>query len=936
MSRKDQQNLTEPTKKGERGSGRQVLHFQSGNFNARAEVKASKEALQSTGVSSLMAMMMDKQKDLQNRALDSHSKAEGALLEMAKEGQDAGQDVSMVMGNDDLGVSIEEIAPKAIKLRPPTIRRKKAAPTKDQPEREGVNQPKQHKEPVLSEVKAQKNISAQNRPKRNEPSKEKPGVLDLFNEKLTYSALKHFRKRYKVKDAIKQDAIALKKSLLALLFPKDTAKQKTLLNDTPEALRLAVEELLTPSSNYDSDEEECEEEEDFVNFSGTGAIHLMSALGYQDLMGLFFEKGMANVGEKHKTGLTPLHAAVLYRRTNIVKYLVEEKKAQYTVTLPIIYTIHGVEKAIQSTALDLAIILGHSEIVHYAIDKESALFDMKSNMGNILHTAIYARQIESLRILLAYLAENTTGGDFYNEAISKLFSNQLKAPLTPLSLAAYKNNFKAIALLNRCSQVEKDKKSTSNNTALHYAVLGKSVSAVRMLMELEVDYNVRNGNGNTADAIANERSGQHGKYQIISNIMDDRRRSNEGKKLEPPNFSKTPPENLYFKGGGTKVLAYIGAYEKLIEKLPGMVGKNGSLKRVAGASGGAITAMMVALGIPLEKLSFMENSKAMLGYDFGKSKVKNALSGVKLFSQLLLQARARGQSISALWSCVGLGWIAKLIKGGLKIDGVFKTHRFRDHMDSLIQAQLKADGVDKDTRYGAAFIKNLTFGGLKQLVEDPDPKYSHYRHLYVVTIGIDKVDRQLYRINSEDKEWADIIISDAVVASSSIPGVFVPHELHIKRNGRRIGIEERHVDGGMIRNYYVSIFDSAKYVEPHKKYEKGYNPQRFNKRTLSLSLHQKTVGEQKTAGFMNIGKATMSILTGDLVETAEKANKARTIWIDIGDMGTLDAMAAKKKGKLIASAKKDVVRFFDQYKQSSQSDTQENKSINVIESSLQI
>jgi len=59
----------------------------------------------------------------------------------------------------------------------------------------------------------------------------------------------------------------------------------------------------------------------------------------------------------------------------------------------------------------------------------------------------------------------------------------------------------------------------------------------------------------------------------------------------------TTPESLVFSGGGIKGLAYVGAIKALEEK---QLFQN--VKRFAGASAGAITAALLAIGMGADEL----------------------------------------------------------------------------------------------------------------------------------------------------------------------------------------------------------------------------------------------------------------------------------------------------------------------------------------------
>ena len=75
---------------------------------------------------------------------------------------------------------------------------------------------------------------------------------------------------------------------------------------------------------------------------------------------------------------------------------------------------------------------------------------------------------------------------------------------------------------------------------------------------------------------------------------------------EPARTDDVPVQNLAIKGGGPKGIAYIGALEVLEEK-----GLLNGVKRVSGASAGAITAALLSVGYtPKEIKGFLKEKDA--------------------------------------------------------------------------------------------------------------------------------------------------------------------------------------------------------------------------------------------------------------------------------------------------------------------------------------
>ncbi|WP_375334007.1 patatin-like phospholipase family protein [Candidatus Tisiphia endosymbiont of Xenochironomus xenolabis] len=96
---------------------------------------------------------------------------------------------------------------------------------------------------------------------------------------------------------------------------------------------------------------------------------------------------------------------------------------------------------------------------------------------------------------------------------------------------------------------------------------------------------------------------------------------------------KTPFEYLVFSGGGAKGAIYSGVYSALAES-----GAVGMVKAVAGSSAGAISAAMVACGIPpeeFEKISKETNLKGLLGTQgFSAGPVQIGKDGTPLYGLL--------------------------------------------------------------------------------------------------------------------------------------------------------------------------------------------------------------------------------------------------------------------------------------------------------------
>ena len=107
-------------------------------------------------------------------------------------------------------------------------------------------------------------------------------------------------------------------------------------------------------------------------------------------------------------------------------------------------------------------------------------------------------------------------------------------------------------------------------------------------------------------------------------------------------------------------------------------------------------------------------------------------------------------------------------------------------------------------------------------------------HVIATLITKDK-NPEIKRFASENttQDLEQVIISDAIRASCSIPGVFKPHVIHIKFNGKRIPVKDDgdvYVDGGILYNNPIKLFDLPYY------HLNNVSDTQTNYRTLGVSF----------------------------------------------------------------------------------------------------
>lgn len=354
--------------------------------------------------------------------------------------------------------------------------------------------------------------------------------------------------------------------------------------------------------------------------------------------------------------------------------------------------------------------------------------------------------------------------------------------------------------------------------------------------------------------------------------------------------------NLIFEGGSIKGIAYLGAFKELLKQ-----GLDFSkLQRIGGTSAGAITAVLLSIGCTVEELE--KNLKSINFKDFLDEKsgnVRDALLNVK-------DSYLEGDYLRLILDVLD----PNLEIGSSRVsfsDGLFDGDVIRKWIE---------DKLFEKTGY-----KHLTFAELHSLKEQYPGKY---KDLYVVGINADTGYAQTFSY----EDTPNVIISDAVRISMSIPFVYKTHQVHCKdENGKRI-IDPRFknysfVDGGVTENYPLNLFDNTRYL-----------PEDTQRKLAELGLYGK-ISNPNTLGFRLANKEKKSFYEGmNTVLTKQDANLlsklisvlnnkkdsdhlrtdecSRTIYIDTCNVQTLDFnLTEEQKDLLCESGKQATKMYFD-------------------------
>ena len=226
--------------------------------------------------------------------------------------------------------------------------------------------------------------------------------------------------------------------------------------------------------------------------------------------------------------------------------------------------------------------------------------------------------------------------------------------------------------------------------------------------------------------------------------------------------------DLVLEGGGVKGIGLAGAVSTLARA-------GYSFPRVAGTSAGAVVAaFLVALqraGEPLERLEDVART-----LDYPRLRDRGALG------------RAAGP-------------LARVVDGlSLAFDGgVFEG----DYLRSWVRGALADLGV-------------RTFGDLRQDDEDSSLPVERRYSLLVTASDVSRHrfvrlpwDYALYGLDPDEQE-----VADAVRASASIPFFFEPVTLRSPGAGRSEGSVSTLVDGGVLSNFPVAVFDRTDHRPP--------------------------------------------------------------------------------------------------------------------------
>ncbi len=325
-------------------------------------------------------------------------------------------------------------------------------------------------------------------------------------------------------------------------------------------------------------------------------------------------------------------------------------------------------------------------------------------------------------------------------------------------------------------------------------------------------------------------------------------------------------KNLSLEGGGLRGIAYAGAF-KVLEDNGTMQG----IENVAGSSAGAIAGMMIAIGYKSNEIDSILMSLRFQQFNDGKG-----------------------------------GLIGKY-KRIRKNFGIYKGDRYEKWLREML------------------FIKTgneaLTFKQLHQMKLQSNV----YKDLFCTGTNISKQRLEVFSYNSTP----DFSIATAVRISGGVPLYFTPvvldDSLHKIKVGDTSSYINYYVDGGMLCNYPISMFDSC----THGHHPLLCNDLAFNKETIGIKLERK---EQISSFLKNsieipefnpkkIGDY-LSAFSNLMMETMARKypglenEKGRTIFVDYGNTHSkVKKVSVKNRKMLYQNGMAGAKQFFEIQKQ---------------------
>jgi NTE family protein len=282
------------------------------------------------------------------------------------------------------------------------------------------------------------------------------------------------------------------------------------------------------------------------------------------------------------------------------------------------------------------------------------------------------------------------------------------------------------------------------------------------------------------------------------------------------NSKEQKVKNYIFQGGSVKGLAYLGALDTLESKDI----KLKNIEKIGGTSVGAITAALLSVGFNCESLrdilldmdfeNFLDVENKIAENPFYKMAL-NRFDRNKCFKEvddiykIIGHYRKLSKEIDGPWS-FGFFFLEAYFDKNVKttIHQLYKMYSYLYEKKGLAKGEKLRLWIE-DQIYSQTGKNNLTFKELKELQAKNKEKY---KLLYLIGTNIRTQQSEVFSYDNTP----NLIISDAVRISMSLPVVFQPHQQYEKKGNKRCLASKKdlYIDGGVMDNYPIWLFDDPK------------------------------------------------------------------------------------------------------------------------------
>ncbi len=431
---------------------------------------------------------------------------------------------------------------------------------------------------------------------------------------------------------------------------------------------------------------------------------------------------------------------------------------------------------------------------------------------------------------------------------------------------------------------------------------------------------------------------------------------------------------LVFEGGGGKGATYIGALDALeelsiIKHYTKNIGgrevtrlDNSIIKGIAGTSVGSITAVMIAAGYTSEEVKEFINSNITAkfldtvkfgimptiynpntdSFSFTDPRLKENSNFVDSNWKSFINSSNKEHSLKNILSAsikkakeINTYFFGLLLKWYLYYETRFKkeTDEEENETEELTflpspkdfrRSKTLKEAIDKILNSSNDSLNSLKYEygfflgeGARKAIDELIEKKSGiknctFKQFYeefgvdIVVTSFDLTSKQpLYFRNNE--QWGDLCVADAVRMSISIPFVFKPVVMQIKNGlfssfNNDMKTAHYFVDGGVANNFPLHIFDKEGSKELNKEvlgfvlcYQRRFNP--FYEHITYFEFVEDV--------FLSIIKQTTRL------QIKDEDEKEQVIELDPGNIKVLDFSFDKFPDEIIAKAKQDVLRYFE-------------------------